>query len=292
MCAAQSSLACFQITSFLHWTMSSSHDVAQPTTKRAKLSRLLKFQSRLPAHSQALLEAIVKEIEAHGLPEVSSSKHQREARQQLLASFHGPLIREGTLTKADGNQVRVPHCSFLVYLSQLFHQGGSFHELLLSKHQKCPSSPERPWGLTLYADEIIPGNVLGRAERKCWALYATMDDFKHQLCHEAHYVRLQIQCGGHFGRRGFTMVLESIFLDPLVEPLGGFLLKDPSGNAAQDVRLHFHWRVMICDGAAHKQVWCTKGDGATKFCALCANVHSFTAKDHEDQEGQYTSTTR
>ncbi|CAJ1457776.1 unnamed protein product [Effrenium voratum] len=35
-----------------------------------------------------------------------------------------------------------------------------------------------------------------------------------------------------------------------------------------------------------------KGDGGTKFCALCANVHSFAAKDHEDQEGQYTSTTR
>ena len=29
---------------------------------------------------------------------------------------------------------------------------------------------------------------------------------------------------------------------------------------------------MICDGAAHKAVWSTKGDSGTKFCLLCANA--------------------
>ena len=29
---------------------------------------------------------------------------------------------------------------------------------------------------------------------------------------------------------------------------------------------------MICDGAAHKAVWSTKGDAGTKFCMLCANA--------------------
>ena len=48
-------------------------DKLQPHTKKAKLQQLLQFKSKLPNHSQSVLDAIVKEAKEHGLPEYSSA---------------------------------------------------------------------------------------------------------------------------------------------------------------------------------------------------------------------------
>ena len=62
-----------------------------------------------------------------------------------------------------------------------------------------------------------------------------------------------------------------IFNNHMVEPQTGHLLKHPS-DSRLDSRLYFSWRAMICDGAAHKAAWSSKGDSGTKFCMLCANA--------------------
>lgn len=75
---------------------------SQHASKRAKLHQLLQFKAKLPAHSQSALEAILKEAQKSGIPDVVSSNFQREARLQLLADYHGgalgPLIQESTLS--------------------------------------------------------------------------------------------------------------------------------------------------------------------------------------------------
>ena len=40
----------------------------------------------------------------------------------------------------------------------------------------------------------------------------------------------------------------------------------------------------LADGAAHKAIWSSKGDAGTKYCFLCANVHSKPAASPEDQD--------
>ena len=74
--------------------------------------------------------------------------------------------------------------NFLVYLTTAYRQGGSFTQLIQAIHAAKPASVSKPWKLILYADEIIPGNVLGRAERKLWAVYSTFDEFQGHLHHE------------------------------------------------------------------------------------------------------------
>ena len=38
---------------------------------------------------------------------------------------------------------------------------------------------------------------------------------------------------------------------------------------------------MLCDGAAHKIVWASKGDSGQKLCLLCTNIRGMPAKEEE-----------
>ena len=143
--------------------------MASDSSRPQKLAKLQQFKASLPHHSQTALHAMVQEAKSSGLPEVSSSKHQREARRELLKTCHGgalgPLIQEAPLQQVDGSPSTFVFTSLLTYLSALFSRGNSFQKLLASRHQACPSSTSRPWRLVMYLDELVPGNALGRAER-------------------------------------------------------------------------------------------------------------------------------
>lgn len=251
------------------------------SSKRPKLEQLQKFKSKLPAHTQAALAAIVNEIKEAGLPEASSEKDQREARRLLLRDSHGgglgPLIQNMPMLTSEGNHVQIAIASFLVFIAALFARSeGSFHAMLRDKHSQNPSTVDRPWSLILYLDEVIPGNVLGRAERKSWAFYASFLQFGDQLCHHDAWLTLAIartkvvstlEAGPS---QILATILKMIFANPIVDPTLGFQLKSPSG----DVRIHFRLGMVLADGAAQKQAWGSKGDSGSKFCQLCANVRA------------------
>ena len=146
-----------------------------------------------------------------------------------------------------------------------------------------PSSPSRPWSLILYLDELVPGNVLGRAERKSSAFYTSFAQFSNQLCNSHAWLTLAI-ARSHFVANlegGVSQImstlLKSTFCNPMVDPHPGFLLKHPSG----DIRLHFKFSMLLADGAAQKQAWGSKGDSGSKFCFLCFNIRA--AGTSEDQ---------
>ena len=264
--------------------------------KKAKLAKLLSFQSNLPFHSQSVLEAIVEKAKSEGLPELYSSTHQREARLDLLQDCHGgllgPLIQEAKLETKDGNSCTMYYANFLVYLANLYHMDSSFTKLIQRRHAQRPSSPSAPWGLVLCTDEIVPGNVLGRAARKCWTIYATFDAFQTDMSSEAAWLTLCTQRSTFVSTldggisQMMNIILQSIFDSPLVDTSCGFQLKSPSG----DLRIHFTWSMMLCDGAAHKMVWTSKGDAGQKFCLLCANIRGMPAsKEEEEPDEMYSS---
>ena len=81
------------------------------SSRPQKLAKLQNFKASLPHHSQASLHAMVQEANKTGLPEVSSGKHQRQARRELLASCDGgalgPLIQSENALDAQGKPVQV-----------------------------------------------------------------------------------------------------------------------------------------------------------------------------------------
>ncbi|CAE7828917.1 unnamed protein product [Symbiodinium sp. CCMP2592] len=256
----------------------------EPSKKKAKLQHLLTFKASLPGHSQSALAGFVKAAKEQGLPEASSSNDQRKARQQLLESCDGgplgPLIQQAELPMSDGATVTIHFANLLVFITSLFAMGGSFHDLLQRKHAAKPSSLDQPWSLILYCDEVIPGNVLGRAERKLWAIYATFLQLGQEaMGHEDMWLTISLerstfvaQLPGGIGQV-FAKILEAIFCCPMAEPCGGLLLKSPHGPMG-NIRLHFNWGICLADGAAQKQIWSSKGEAGTRFCMLCANIHS------------------
>ena len=273
----------------------------EPPRKRSKLQQLLTFKAALPAHSQSALAAFVDAAKEQGLPEKSSSNDQRKARDELLQSCHGgplgPLIQEAEVTTDDGAKVTMYFANLLVYLASLFQMGGSFHDLVQRKHRANPSSVSKPWQLSIYSDEVIPGNVLGPAQRKLWAIYASFQEMDQFLHHEDLWLTISLerssfvsQVQGGVGQI-MSKILEAIFANAHMEPQAGFLLKSPCGPGS-DVRLHFRWAICLADGAAHKQIWSSKGDAGTKFCILCANIHSGQPTTGDDEDTMDHRTTK
>ena len=249
--------------------------------RAAKLARLQDFKGRLPAHSQAALESILNECKKSGIPELTSSKDQRAARRQLLDSMHGgqlgPLLQTAEVQALDGSTQNMVYCNALCYIAALYAKGGSFTELLQACHKKRPSSSFEPYSLILYSDEVIPGNILGKASRKSWCYYCTFKEFGKHISDENAWLCIAIEkssfvaslCAGPGQIAG--VILKSIFCDALIDPqCGGLLLKHSSGS----MTLFFKLGIVVQDGLAHKALWNGKGDSGDHYCLLCANIRT------------------
>ena len=268
--------------------------MASSSSRPHKLAKLQDFKASLPHLSQASLHAMVQEANKTGLPELSSSKHQREARRELLDTCDGgalgPLIQSCNVENTHGNPVQVCFTNLLTYLVALFARGGAFHNLLKQQHEHHPSSAAKPWHMVLYLDELIPGNVLGRAERKSWAWYVSFLQLDHHLSSTDAWLTLAIVRSNVISslEAGVSQVtallLKNIFCRPISHPQGGLLLKHHEG----DVRLHFTLASVLADGAAQKQIWGSKGDSGIKFCFLCANIRA----NGTTEENMHENTTK
>ena len=115
--------------------------------------------------------------EKHGLPEESSKRTQTryrtaEARQKTP---YGPLVRDLTIpTLEDDGQSSSVTIAFQDP-SAMLHVSCKlcpiFAACLLSAYRQCPCSPDDPWGLILYADEIGHNPLLAVDPRKVQAIY-------------------------------------------------------------------------------------------------------------------------
>ena len=199
----------------------------------------------------------------------------------------GPLIQEAPLYKDDGSSTTLFFANFQVYISALFNQGGSFTQLVHQAHAAMPSSQDRPWGLILYADEVVPGNVLGRAERKVWTVYCSILQFQDHLSQEDSWLTLCVERSSFISTLDggiaqiMSIILKSMFNQPIQDPrTSGMRLKNASMG---DLTIWLDFTMVLADGAAQKQIWSSKGDSGTRFCLLCCNVHGRpTAQAQED----------
>ena len=134
----------------------------------------------MPYVSSSSLSAILADLKEKGLPELHQRKHFLEATKEGLAACnrYGPLVQELPVVKLDGSLGHILCTNVLSYLAGLYEQKGSYQELLKQTFAVDPCTIDHPWTMAVYGDEIIPGNVLGRGERKCWAIYCSITNFK------------------------------------------------------------------------------------------------------------------
>ena len=245
----------------------------------AKLRRLNDFRRKLPFATAAALAAILIAVQKEGAPEIHTRNAMREARDNEASSAtpFGPMIQEKSLHLVNGGTKNIKFAEPFACLWTAVTTCRPFHDLLYGRLLEKPSSPEQPWTIIFYTDEVTPGNPLATDnKRRFHAIYwSFMELGVNALSREEAWFSILAEYSVFVKEisAGLSQVVAAAlksFFDPagFNFQLGGINLP----FAGADVRLWAKLGVILQDGGAHKSVFHSRGDGAAKPCLLCKNL--------------------
>jgi hypothetical protein len=253
-----------------------------PNDSDAELQQSEAFRRSVPHVTMSALSAVLRQASSIGIPALSSRSQLREARERAInvTTPYGPLASIYELVPAKPNvTIKLRVVSMLSLLDHMFRSCPGFKHLMMSRHTSQPSSPDAPWRLIIYGDEVTPGaQISARNFRKFWAVYASLLEFGpltlsndkawFELCvKESHEVSKA--CDG--ASQMFKVILKNTFCGATDPEVAGVVLGDPRG---EHVRLFFKLGIFLMDGDAHRTVWRCMGDSGLKMCMLCLNLYT------------------
>lgn len=239
----------------------------------------------LPHASHFAVTSFLKYVKEHDLDNVGLSrkaayKSRERVVEEMNTSEYGPLMVSQMMVPVLGKQPLELHMvNPFTYLCRAYAQQGGFHDMMSQHLRQSPPSPDKPWRLCLYSDEVAPGNqLLAVNKRKVWIIYFAFIEMGLHLHNEAAWCPIaaepsvmlkDVESGvsqifakiisEFFGHRGHDM------------STGGINLVGPDGNS---IRLWVCLDMFVQDGGAHKIIWGAKGDAGTRCCMLCKNLVS------------------
>jgi len=143
-----------------------------------------------------------------------------------------------------------------------------------------PPTIEKPWSLVIYADEVVPGNALSRANlRKVWVAYwsflelgmAALSQEDAWMC--ILVLRSDVVQNVAAGMSQIYSALVKMFFGGKGHnpETSGIVIESVGGS---QFRMYYKLAMFLQDGDAHKCTWHCKGDAGSKFCMLCTNLFS------------------
>jgi hypothetical protein len=151
----------------------------------------------------------------------------------------------------------------------------SFSELVSRVHGRLPSTPQRPWNMVLYQDEVTPGNLL-RVDntRKVMVWYFSFAElgldvlFKESAWFVLAIISTKVasQVIGGFGAV-FKALVGQFFRSDFNLSSGGVTLP-----CMPPTVLFSKFGFNVADEAALKQMWGFKGASGTRPCLFCKSV--------------------
>jgi hypothetical protein len=269
--------------------------------KRAKLQQLNAHRYKLPHVTQTAFASFCEAAKADELPELHSRQDQYDARcmQMQENTPYGTLEQIIQLHPAPpwkAAELRV--VSPFAHWSIAYANGGGFAEFLARRHMAQPSSPERPWQLVLYADEMDPGNPLAATHtRKLWMFYWSVVEFGPlALSHEDMWSTVSVKCATELPKiqdgvsQVIAAILQHVFTGPHDPRVVGVDLRRRDGTC---ITIFITLHGLLLDGGAHKSVWGIFGSSGLRLCVLCDNLWARKSRiDEEDgSEGLVCSIT-
>ena len=250
------------------------------TERASKLRRLEDLRRSNPHISASALSELIQDIEKHGVPDLHGRKHVQEAREHTVRmhNAYGPMLCTTPVHCKDGSTKDLLYVNFLTLLQAMFEQGGGMTKLIKTTMATSPCSPQEPWSLIFYSDEVVPGNVLSAdTSRKVQCCYVSFLEFgpvalsKEEAWFAILACRSNVVSEVHGGMSQVTACLLEQLLHPEnYDPkLGGFVLKDEKNCT---IRIFYKLGCFLQDGAAHKAVFSLKGDAGSKFCMFCQTL--------------------
>ena len=252
--------------------------------RATKLRKLNAFRRRLPHASASALAAIIADIKRNGIPD-GDRNSMMEARNLICKEWdrYGSVLQSITVfTKEDEETtISIAHPMALLWMAtQDCAPFSIFFRAALHTH---PPSPEEPWNLVLYSDEVTPGNPLATLNhRKFQAIYWSFLEFgANALCREEAWFCICAEYSGTVnqlsaGLSQLIAALIKVFFDPDGDNFATTGMSLPFDG--EDIRLWAQLTGLIQDGGAHKSTFHSRGDGASKFCLLCQNLFSQESK--------------
>ena len=246
----------------------------------AKARKLNAFRRRLPHCSASALGAILQAVQDTGLPEGGVGRDALRAARDYQCNeetSYGSLIEHIWVKTSTGEWHAIPICNPFAFLLVAVRDCCQFSSFLLARLQDHPSTPDNPWTLLIYSDEVTPGNPLATMNnRKFHAVYWSFLELgRNALSNEEGWFTILLEYSIYVSQAqgGLSQVfgqLIKVFFDESGHNFktAGILLKFPSCS----IRLWATLGGILQDGGAHKAVWHNRGDGASMCCIRCLNL--------------------
>ena len=236
---------------------------------------------RGPQLSQSALEATLKHVETHGVPEAFSRRTQSRARHSSACAktIYGEMVQEMTLPTGAPTSLIHPH----PLLYRTAKTCSQFRQLMRGRLQKHPCSRQRPWNIIINIDEVTPTDPCSTKKdaHKIQCVYWSFAEFD-ELLHlgELWFVAATTPSLGTAELDSgiselLRLTLRKCFFDKDGHDLeGNGVLLDISeaGDGQEEVRLFAKHTYTFCDFLALKEVMCAMGATALKPCPCCQNV--------------------
>jgi len=261
--------------------------------RAAKLRRLNAFRRALPHCSATALAAVLDEVERAGIPD-GHSRHALGEATSLELSSETPygILLDWLDLKAKGGDanVRLPIINPHAMMHKACSLNGSFCTMISERLSAAPPTPEAPWKLIMYSDEVVPGNALSHDnKRKVWVIYFSWIELgAEMLSREDAWICVFVARSSEVAKvsagmgQVFGSVLKRFFGDGGHDMSTAGIVLPCSGGEPK--RLWCKLGMILQDGGAHKSVWHCKGDAGTKLCMLCKNLYS-EASELVDEDG-------
>lgn len=242
----------------------------------APLRELLKTVGLKTYVSQSGLAAVFSALHESGhladAPPTRKVIKRARVEDMRIETPYGPLFREISV----GNGVNLPIAHPAAMLHHACSQCETFGRFLFQRAQSHPSTPDQPWHIAVYSDEITMGNALKPDNRrKVQACYWTITELgPHHMSSEISWFFLTLG-RSHIvstlpgGMSEFMKLAIRSFFDPTSDFLKGGLLLD---TALGKVLLFCKVSILVGDERSIKDTWAIKGASGTMCCFLCRNV--------------------
>ena len=262
------------------------------TERALKRQRVEALRRNAPYATASALSSLWGAIASADLKAVPSRFELKRARDSVLSDTpYGPVLTTIVLhSKPPLANKTYTVVNPVPFLHKAFARGGSFTELMVSLLAQHPCSPENPWKIIFYSDEVVPGNQLAQDHRrKAWCAYFGFCEFGPLLLsRESSWLPLMVNKSSDINMaeagisQAVAAVLKLFFVSPVDLSKGGMVLDHPNGTK---YRLWCKLGMVVQDGGAHKLIWNCKGDAGTRMCMLCRNLVSVSS-EIADEHGE------
>lgn len=125
--------------------------------------------------SQSALADVIRDIKENGIPKNASRSSIKRSREKELhehSNKFGPLIKFIRFDCIDGSTLELPFVSPLAFLQHCLSDRAAFIRYWNDYLSSFGGSPDAPFDLIMYNDEVTPGNQLRHDQtRKVQILY-------------------------------------------------------------------------------------------------------------------------